>query len=386
MEMSWMKQIVAKLLIAAVTAGLALAPASEARAGEDLKAEYCGYFYGAGWGDMRADNTRCTAPAGSYLTGFKATLKNQPEDISGTIIYQANLSGSGWLEWNDTNQISGAEGTDMPLEAIRVNLNGQLAELYDVYTSVYQNGQWTPWVANGETAGAEGQGFRLDGLRISVVVKGAGEPAADLVDPTRPMVALTFDDGPGASVTPRILDSLEANGGRATFFMVGNRVPQNAGLVKRMTDLGCQVGSHTMDHTYLTKMTPDAIVSNVGGSNQLITGAGGVSPIVMRPPGGYYDSAALNTLGNMGIAAIMWSVDTRDWQTRNAQKTIETVLDQVKDGDIVLMHDIYKTSADAAEVIIPELVRRGYQLVTVSELAQYRGGIAPGQVYFKFRP
>ena len=112
----------------------------------------------------------------------------------------------------------------------------------------------------------------------------------------------------------------------------------------------------------------------------------GCQPVLMRPPGGYIDAASLNVLGSMGMPAIMWSIDTRDWQHRNAQRTIDTVLSQVKDGDIILMHDIYSTTADAAVVLIPELTARGYQLVTVSELAAYRGGIASGHKYSQFRP
>ena len=82
----------------------------------------------------------------------------------------------------------------------------------------------------------------------------------------------------------------------------------------------------------------------------------------------------------------MWSIDTRAWQHKNSQKTIETVLSQVKDGDIILMHDIYDPTADAAVTLIPELTARGYQLVTVSELASYRGGMQPGHSYSQFRP
>ena len=206
------------------------------------------------------------------------------------------------------------------------------------------------------------------------------------IDPTKPMVALTFDDGPSTPVTTRILNSLEANGGRATFFMVGNRVPGTQAVVQRMNALGCEVANHTYEHKYLTKVGDAGIRSQVGLTNQKIAEACGVTPTLVRPPGGYYNQASLDTLGSMGMAAIMWDIDTLDWKTRNAQNTINVVLNQVKDGDIVLMHDIYSTSADAAEVIIPELVNRGYQLVTVSEMAQYRGGIQAGHVYNRFRP
>ena len=276
----------------------------------------------------------------------------------------------------------------MPLEAVRVSLNGQLAELYDVYTMVYQNGQWSQWAINGATAGQEGMGLRLDGIRIAIMPKGAGEPEEIPmgVDPSRPMVALTFDDGPHATVTPRILNCLEANGARATFFMVGNRVPGNASLVQRMAALNCEVANHTYTHANLTKLSPDGIVSTIAQTNQAVANACGVTPKLVRPTGGSYNSMVLQSLGNMGMPAILWSIDTLDWKTRNAQNTINVVLSQVKDGDIILMHDLYSTSADAAEVIIPELTARGYQLVTVSELAQYRGGMSGGHVYTRFRP
>ena len=146
------------------------------------------------------------------------------------------------------------------------------------------------------------------------------------------------------------------------------------------------MANHTHDHQYISKIGAQGIISQVTATNQKIQAACGVSPSLLRPPGGYYDSASLAVLGNLGMPAVMWSIDTRDWQHRNAQRTIDTVLSQVKDGDIILMHDIYSTSADAAQVLIPELTARGFQLVTVSELAAFRGGMVPGKVYSQFRP
>lgn len=108
--------------------------------------------------------------------------------------------------------------------------------------------------------------------------------------------------------------------------------------------------------------------------------------MIVRPPGGYINDASKAALAKRGTPAVLWSIDTLDWKTRNAQKTIDTVLSNVKDGDIILMHDLYETSADAAAVLIPELKNRGYQLVTVSELASYRGGMQPGHTYSRFRP
>lgn len=383
------KLILAKLLVAVSITGMGMATPLTTRAEdqEPMKAYYSAYLYQRGWTGEYQDNRICAAPAGSYVTAVAASLRNQPEGMTGTLSYQVNLSGSGWMEWTENGAACGGTETDMPLEAVRFRLTGQLSENYDIYYAVLQNGVWTSWISNEATAGTEGAGLRIDGIKLSVVAKGAGEPGpVSGIDPARPMVALTFDDGPSAPVTNRILNSLEANGGRATFFMVGSRVPGNAASVQRMVALGSEVANHTNDHKYLPNLGDSGIRSQVGTTSQKIQEASGVGPVMVRPPGGYYNTASLNTLGSMGMPAIMWSIDTKDWKTRNAQSTIRSVLDHVQDGDIVLMHDIYSTTADAAEVIIPELVARGYQLVTVSELAAYRGGMAAGHVYSQFRP
>lgn len=167
--------------------------------------------------------------------------------------------------------------------------------------------------------------------------------------------------------------------------MVGTNVPHNGDVIRRMVAQGCEVANHTNDHKYMSKLSSDGIVSQVSAVNQKVAAVCGVSPVVMRPPGGYVDAHSLSVLGSMGMPAIMWSIDTRDWQHRNAQRTINNVLSQVKDGDIILMHDIYDATADAAVVLIPELTARGYQLVTVSELAAARGGMSAGHKYSQFR-
>ena len=364
--------------------------AQPAQGQESLEVNYSAFILQQGWSAATADNNNCSAPVNTWLTAIRANLINIPAGTQVGIRYQVNLSGSGWLPWaEDGAETGGTEGV-MPLESVRMELTGSGAAAYDLYYKVLQNGSWTDWAANGAAAGQEGAGLRVDGIRASITAKGAGVPA-DLaashgIDPSRPMIALTFDDGPKTSVTSRILDSLQANVGRATFFMLGSNVNANAGVIRRMVDQGCEVANHTHDHKYLTKIGADGIVSQVGSTNQKIQAVCGVSPVLMRPPGGYIDAASLNVLGSMGMPAIMWSIDTRDWQHRNAQRTIDTVLSQVKDGDVILMHDIYSTTADAAVVLIPELTARGYQLVTVSELAAYRGGIAPGHKYSQFRP
>ena len=231
---------------------------------EPLQVNYSAFILQQGWSAVTADNNLCSAPVNSWVTAVKANLIHIPDGTQVGIRYQVNLSGTGWLSWaEDGAETGGAEGV-MPLESIRMELTGSGAAAYDLYYKVLQNGAWTDWAANGASAGQEGAGLRVDGIRASITAKGAGIPAEPVVshgiDPSRPMIALTFDDGPKTSVTSRILDSLQANGGRATFFMLGSNVNANAGVIKRMVDQGCEVANHTHDHKYLTKIGAEGIV------------------------------------------------------------------------------------------------------------------------------
>lgn len=379
--------LAACLLAAIGTVAVSFPAYAETENAVEMGAVYWTYDYGKGWSAETKDNNFCQSPADSYTTAIWVELENQPKDVKGTISYQVNLSGYGWLSWQGAATAAGNIAGDMPLEAVKIQLTEQLAEQYDVYYSVFQSGKWTDLVMNGETAGVEAQGLRVDGLRVAVRKKGAGAPEypGRYIDPAKPMVALTFDDGP-APATSRILDSLEAHGARATFYMVGNRMSSYPGTVRRVAALGCEIGSHTWGHNYITGLSETQLHSNLNQFASVLGQVGGVRFATMRPPGGFVNAASKQALASYGIPAIMWSIDTLDWKTRNAQATVNTVLSKVKDGDIVLMHDLYGATADAAAILIPELIARGYQLVTVSELAAYRGGLQPGQVYHSFYP
>jgi peptidoglycan-N-acetylglucosamine deacetylase len=201
------------------------------------------------------------------------------------------------------------------------------------------------------------------------------------IDPNKPMVALTFDDGPYAPVGNRVMDCLNQYGGKATFFVVGNRAAAYKTELKRMAAEGFEIGNHTYDHKYLTKLNAAQIQYQIHQCNDAVQAVCGVRPTLVRLPGGLKNSTVL---ANVHFPMIMWSIDTRDWKTRNARKTVNAVVGKVHDGDIILMHEIYSQSGDAALEIIPKLTQAGYQLVTVSELAKYRGGVASGGVYYRF--
>ena len=363
------------------------APKSWEKQLPDIGAIYGIFVHNVGWSHFFADASYCMAPVDNYVTAFRATVHNQPEDMTGTIEYSVNLSGSGWLDWTENAAEAGDSAGAMPLEAIAIRLTGELGEYYDVHYSVLQNQAWTDWKKNGEEAGEAGVAKRVDGVRISIEKKGAGGISyAGGIDPTKPMVALTYDDGPSATVTPVILEALKQHGGKATFFMVGKQAERNMGLVRQMTEQGCEVANHTYDHTLMTKVSPEELSSQLARTNQVVSDASGVSPVLMRPCGGARSDAGMNVVGAISMPAVLWSIDTLDWKTRDVQSTVNAVLEKVKDGDIVLMHDLYEATGEASKILIPELINRGYQLVTVSELASYRGGMLPGKTYSRFRP
>lgn len=192
-------------------------------------------------------------------------------------------------------------------------------------------------------------------------------------------VALTFDDGP-SSFTNRLLDCLEANNSKATFFMVGKEIDSFPDEVKRMESLGCELGNHTYSHVDLTTLAPEDMSAEIAGVDEDLVNLVGHGATVLRPPYGNINDSVRSTVGT---PMILWSIDTLDWETQDASQITEAVMSQVQDGSIILMHDIFSTSVDAAEIFIPKLIEEGYQLVTIHELAKIKGtelttGIAYG--------
>ena len=212
--------------------------------------------------------------------------------------------------------------------------------------------------------------------------KQQAQAAGRYIDPNKPMVALTFDDGPQPSVGNRIMDCLAQYGGKATFFMVGDRVASHKEEVQRMVAEGHEVANHTMNHKYLQKLGAAEIQAQVTRGNDAIEAACGVRPKLLRLPGGNHNATVR---ANTHMPMIQWNIDTLDWKTKNADKTVAAVLDHVKDGDIILMHELYSQSGDAALRIIPELHNRGFQMVTVSEMAAAKGvTLEAGKLYSSF--
>ena len=165
--------------------------------------------------------------------------------------------------------------------------------------------------------------------------------------------------------------------------MVGNRVSGFADTIRRQDKLGMEIGSHSWDHSKLTKLSAAAVAEQKKRTEDALTEITGHGTSLIRPPYGAVNQTVRDTYG---MPVILWSVDTLDWKTRDKNSTVNRVMNTVKDGDIILMHDIYQASADAAVELIPKLINEGYTLVTVSELGEARyGGLSNGQKYSSMR-
>ena len=207
-------------------------------------------------------------------------------------------------------------------------------------------------------------------------------------DPNKKIIALTFDDGPSTDETngtSDLLDLLEQYDSKATFFCLGNRLnDESAPLLKRMVELGCEIGNHSYDHTQLTRLDAQGVRDQIDKTNELIKQYSGKDCRLIRPP--YGDANNDIVPANVSQPFIMWDVDTLDWKTKNTASVISLVekyKEQDWDGAVILMHDIQTTTIEACKTIIPELVNDGYQLVTISELAYLKGvKLEPGKSYW----
>jgi len=177
-------------------------------------------------------------------------------------------------------------------------------------------------------------------------------------------IALTFDDGPNER-TEKLLDGLKERDVKATFFVLGVNALEHKEIIKRMYLDGHSIGNHTYSHKNLLKLTNEDILYEIEYTNFIIEDITGETPILFRPSYGNYNENIQN-IANMEI--ISWTVDSMDWKLQNTKKIYNRVINDIEENDIILMHDIYKTSVDAALKIIDELKRQGYTFVTVDEL------------------
>ncbi|MCL2079049.1 MAG: polysaccharide deacetylase family protein [Oscillospiraceae bacterium] len=192
-----------------------------------------------------------------------------------------------------------------------------------------------------------------------------------LIDPSKPMIALTFDDGP-TNFTPQILDVLAAHDILATFFLQGNRIEKNKSTILRAFLEGHEIANHSWSHNDLTAMTASRASAEVKDTCDAITSITGVPPTSFRPPYGYTDSSVNRIAAELGLDVVMWTVNSQDYSIKDAAEIYDRTVARVSNGGIILMHDIQSVTVEAIKLLIPKLLEEGYQFVTVSELLLYR--------------
>lgn len=214
-------------------------------------------------------------------------------------------------------------------------------------------------------------GIKLENEEVSTFVPYEdilNEPVKN-IDPNKPMIALTFDDGPSKRYTAAILDALKEHNASATFFVLGSNANNAPELLQRMVLEGSEIGNHTFSHKQLTTLSKENVEEEISATQESIYDITHKYPAVIRPPYGSKNKTVMECA--QGKKIVTWSLDTRDWHDRNVKVLVDRVVKDVKDKDIILMHDLYASTAQAVTILIPKLQEMGYQLVTVSDLYEY---------------
>ena len=201
----------------------------------------------------------------------------------------------------------------------------------------------------------------------------------------RKYIALTFDDGPSGRYTQTLLDGLKLRGAKATFLLCGYRMEQYPQLTKRIFDEGHEIGYHGFSHDSMQRMSRRQIGQELIDSRVLLPED--CDPVWFRPPGGVVTDGVRQVAQARQLALLSWSVDPMDWKIKSTATIEQTVLKNVGDGDIILLHDMSMTSVQAALDIVDALQEQGFRFVTASELARIRKtAVKPGTVYKSFPP
>jgi len=208
------------------------------------------------------------------------------------------------------------------------------------------------------------------------------DPRQGTFDPSKPMIALSFDDGPGI-YTDQFLDLFEQYGIRATFCTIGNLINTQQDALARAVEMGCEVIGHSWDHKNLAKLDADDVKKQILDTSNTIEAVTGVAVPMFRPPYGEVSQTMRDVSAELGFVLVNWSVDPEDWNTKDSDEVYIKVMDTVKNGSIILSHEIYKSTLVAYQRLIPDLLIKGYQFVTVTELLRYNHGmLTPGHVYY----
>jgi peptidoglycan/xylan/chitin deacetylase (PgdA/CDA1 family) len=194
----------------------------------------------------------------------------------------------------------------------------------------------------------------------------------------QPYIAMTFDDGPSAENTPRLLEMLKQRNIKATFFLIGQNVASNPDLVRRILAEGHEIGNHSWTHPQLSKLSDQRVSSEITKTQDAIKDASGFTPTLLRPPYGAITPRQREWIENQfGLSIILWSVDPFDWKRPGASVITQRILTQARPGAIILSHDIHKQTVDAMPATLDGLMRKGFKFLTVSQLIALNKPKAP---------
>ena len=336
------------------------------------------FFYGK---NVMAD--RSNGPA-AWIAAENSQTKDNPSDSSG-------LSKTGEPEKEDQEETAGPEtkeGTTGGLASKEMQTGEPVSGIVlDPFLPDSEKGQQTPETIAPFAVSSDGPGNVVQAApplgEGALGPAGSGNelfPVSGPADPSKPMIAFTFDDGPFTKVDQRILDVLDTYGGRATFFIVGSRVNDYKDTLKRIHDSGSEIGNHTYNHKNLENLAPEEVISQIEMTNDAVEAVTGFRPKLVRVPYGAFKG---QVSGLVSYPMIQWNIDTEDWSSKDKDAILSALLSQARDGSIILMHDLYPSTAEAFEAAIPQLAAQGYQFVTVSEMYAAKGiPLEAGQVYF----
>ena len=226
---------------------------------------------------------------------------------------------------------------------------------------------------------------KAEGRVPAIIVQSDGARRSDAapLDPRiQPAVALSFDDGPSGDYTQPVLDILAENDCRATFFMVGAAMDQSRELVKAVYDSGNEVGLHTWRHNDLNQMDANAIVRNLELCQNIVLEQTGTTAKWLRPPYGRVGPTAYSACNALGMYIATWTIDSRDWETQNAETIYNEVIGQLRNGAIILFHDTHAATVEALKSILPEIKAQGYQVLTVDQLMSFRESLRSATHYY----
>ena len=226
-----------------------------------------------------------------------------------------------------------------------------------------------------------GCGLRPEGTETSVEATDAPPQGQLPQEQPAGYVALTIDDGPTPRHTARLLDGLKERGAHATFFLVGYRLQGNEALVHRIRAEGHQIGNHSYDHVQLTTLSVSEALADLTECDLALCTLLGEGNYWVRPP---YGSISREECSALGVPVICWSVDPQDWACQDAGEVLRRIVDTASDGDIILLHDCYESTVDAALQAVDVLQRRGLQVVTVEELLRIKGReVQAGEICYR---